>query len=288
MLVSEAIDRALSQNLQSDENMHAFDILAADITASATTMTVSGLKQYAPQTVIEVDSELIFTKEPESSTAIDLNERGFRESSPAAHTAGAKVWINPDFTRVSLLNVAAQIVSSLYGMGLYRILQSTSLTPSVTSPVALPTGAKEVLEVLVRSGSLHYERLRRGKDYEVFTAFDPPQLQMATGVGMAMTVNYKADFTTPTSESQDLGTYCGVPTSLEPHFPKAIAAVALEGKGVPRVMIEDIKSRLAAEGEQVGAALSVSQTLMQAFERQVLMERNRLMERTPLRLTYVR
>ena len=277
MLVSEVIDRSYSY-LYGDENLPAFDILDGTINASAMQMGTEGLQTYTPQTIVEIDSELILTKEAESSTTIDLNERGYRETTAASHTDGTKIYINPEFTRIGLFNAVVQVVTSLYGMGLFRLTQDTSLTPSVTSPIALPSGAKRVVEVFVRQGSLQWTRLQKGIHYEVLSAFSPPVLQLFTGVGYSLAVSYTSDFTTPTTEADNLDTL-GIPASLQHHFPKAVASVALEGKDIPSVVNEEVKNRLAAEGERVGLGMTVSQALWQAFERQVGRERAVLSER---------
>src|SRR5688572_22513523 len=85
-----------------------FDTLAATVTSSATSLTTNGLMSYIPQSLLEFDDssmEIALTKEAESTTTIDLNERGYMESTAAAHnTLGIKLWINPPFPKIVVFN----------------------------------------------------------------------------------------------------------------------------------------------------------------------------------------
>jgi len=277
--VGEVIDRTLSEFIYAGgANMPAFDTLAAQLTAGAATMTVSGLQTYFPQGVVEIGSELIFTKEAETTTTVDLNERGFLGTTDATHASGTKVWLDPPFYRITIFNAIKSIIGTLYPAIYKRVLDTTE-TVDTTNVVALASAAKRVLSLRFKHGTRWY-KLTPGKDYEVLQDASPIEVQFYGGVPSAATrIVYASDFTLPTSESDDLNSVCGVPVGLEPYFPMAVAGYLLQGKELPRVQIEEIRSLLAAQGVQVGAALNVGQLLLQTFRRNyVEQERMRLFE----------
>lgn len=289
MLVSEAINRTRAEYLFSGGNTPDFDTLNTTINSSVTQLVTNGLQTYlSAGTVIEIDSEAMLTKETETSTTIDIAERGHRGTTAASHTAGAIIWIDPPFFRDTIFDAIVSVVSSLYGMGLYKVTRTEALTPNVTSPIALPTGAREVLGVRGRTGSLQWSRpLQRYQDYDVISETSPAELQLYTYYP-TIAVSYKSDFTLPDTEARDLNTYCGVPASLEPFIPMAVAAQLLTGTEVPEVVANDIRSKLANEGIPIGSRLTVGQQLQQGWERAVARERVRLREMHPMRIETMR
>lgn len=289
MIVREAIERTYRRYLYAGgANEPAFDTLAAGIDDNDLTLTTNGLQDYIPQGIIEIGSEAIYTRESETSTAVDLATRGYRGTTAAAHAIGDIILIQPEWLRDDVLDAISEVIGSLFSLGLYRIVSTTALTPSTTGPVELPAGAKDVLSIVVRpNASSNWVPLRPGKDYEVLRVTDPPLLQMRTAHGWAMTLNYSTDFTKPTSEADDLTTVCGVPDTLVPHIPMAVAAILLRGRELPKVMIEEIRRQLG-QGVQSGTYITISEALEQKFEEYVTQERVRQFDRTPVRFEYVR
>lgn len=292
MLVSTAIEKTLNNYLYSGGvNRPSFDTLASGITSSALSLTTSGLENYiSGGTIIEFDDssmELALTKETESTTTVDLNERGYLETTAAAHTAGIKLWLDPKFPRQSIFDEISAVVGDLYPMGLYRAL-TTTVTWSGTSPIDLPATARDVLRVRTRTGSLQWDApLKKGIDYDVIQETTPRQIQLYTGFSSTVQVTYKADFVLPTAITDDLTDDCGVPETLAPYIPAAVAGALLVGKEVPRVQVDEIRRSLATDGISVGANLQVGQSLLGYFDRKVALERRRLLEQTPVRFERV-
>lgn len=291
--VATVIDQALSWLYPGGQGMPAFDILEGAITSGATSMTVEGLQTYLPQTVIEFDEyvnnlpkEQAVTREAESTTAIDLNERGYLNTTAAAHSDGIKVWIEPRFTNMAIFEAVQAVVASLYGMGLYRLVQDISLTYDSVNPVALPSGSKDLDSVVAVHANEPFQ-LREGRDYILLTTYDPPKFWFFGNYpqGSSLVVNVRKDFTVPTLVTDDLTTTCGVPASLVYHFPMAVAGYLLSREELPAVVNDEIRARAAAEGVQAGARRSIGEAMFNTFEQKwVQRELNNQIRRTPIRI----
>lgn len=291
MLVSEVLDRAYSEWLwPAGVDRPAFDILASAMTASSPgagqAFTVEGrLNRIPPDTVLEIGTELVLTKTV-SDTQITVAERGWLNSSAAAHSIGDQVRVDVKYPRITLLNHLASVIGMLMPWGLYQRKVDSTQTFSTRAVKTLPAGGKRILSVLVRSTGSNevYRTLRmEGRDWILHREFNPPKyhLRRGGGEGAEMHVVYTSDFGRPTAESDDLDTL-GVPDTLQPYLPLAVAGMALQGREIPRVQVEEIRRMLVTEGIQVGTALNVGQAMLNAFRlNYVLGERRRQVEADP-------
>lgn len=292
MLGSEVVDRTYSILYPGGVDRPSFDILAANIAdATATTFTVTGKQQFIPpDTMVEIDSELMLLSDFTSGTnTATVQDRGYLESTATTHTAGAKVWLDPDFPRIEVFNALRGIIGMLYGWGLYRRLVDTASTISVNAPIDLAATAKEVLSIRYQSGQRWYP-LQSGEDYEVYEDTGGAiEVQFFGGQqGAATRIVYAADFTQPTTEADDLDTL-GVPTTLQPFLPLAVAGHLLVGRESSRVQLDEVRRQLEAQNVQVGASMSVGQNLLDFFIRNyVSAEKRRLAKLDPARISYVR
>jgi hypothetical protein len=297
MLVSEAIDRTFSEWLEvAGANRSAYDILESDIDASITTVTVTSHHENIPDdAVLEIDSEVLLNQTTDHTVSpieLTINERGFRNTTPAAHTAGTKVYVAPDYFRKNVFNAIVSVIGNLYPT-IYAVAFDTSQSFTTRRSLELPAEAKDILSILVEKDLTTKPpyRLVAGKQWEPFREYEPPRLMLQHGgsEGDDMRIVYSRDFVLPTDESDDLTDDCLVSATLAPYIPMAAAGYLLQGKEIPRVQIEEIKRLLATEGVQVGAQLNIGQTLMQVFDRKyVLAERSRLLDRFPVGWEYVR
>lgn len=295
MLVSEAIDRAYSTWIfPGGASRPTFDKLASNLGGLSTDLTValSGRLSNVPRdSVLEIGSEQILVYSVSGST-VTAQERGYRETDVAAHTAGAIVYLDHPYPRKAMLNAVISVVASLYPMGLYVKATDVAQTFSTAAVKVLPTGGKRILGILVRetgTNERYRPPLRAGVDFLEYREFSPPKYQLRHGGAetAAMTVSYAKDFTAPVAESDDLTTL-GVPLGLQAHLPMAVAGYLLQGKDLPRVQIDEIRRALAAQGVQVGAALNVGQLLLRTFEdRYVVREIRRQSEEDPVSFEFV-
>lgn len=288
MLVSEIIERTYNEWLYpSGVDRPSYDVLSGTIDSSTLTIILEGRAGNVPDdSVVEIDNEQILVKEFATTTkTITAKERGWLETGAAAHTNGAIVWIDPTYTRKSIFNALVSIMGLFYPYGLYaRLVDTATVFSYVTPTKTLPAGGKKILKIAVRyiGTPEQWNQLVPGRDFIELLEFAPPKYMLRHGgaEGATMQVVYKSDFTLPTAETDDLSSLASpVPPTLQPYLPMAVAGYLLQGREVPRVVIDDIKRRLAAEGVQVGAALNVGTALLDRFvSRYLVAERDRLVE----------
>lgn len=288
MLVSDVIDRVFGEWFYpSGVNRPAFDILSTGIDNDDLTIMTEGRQESIPRdTVVEIDSELILVKD-RSGAQLTVAERGYLDTVAASHSSGAKVLVDPKYPRKIILNALASVIGLLYPWGLYA-RATTTLVVDTSIDQALPADAVRVLRV--RNVDLDHRKLMRGRDYLELDEYAPMKVRIRGGAGSGanLIIVYAKDFTRPAAEADNLTT-AGVPETLQPYLPMAVAGYLLQGQELPRVQVEEIRRMLASQGIQVGAALNIGQALLQQFRQTyVAAERARLMEKDPVQFEIVR
>jgi hypothetical protein len=290
VLVSEVIERAYNEFLYpGDVNRPTFDKLANVLDASSTTFSVTGRVQNIPRdTVLEIDSELMIV-DSVSGTSVTLHPtigRGYLETAAVGHDQFAPIYIDPTYSRKVMLNALISVIGNVYAHGAYSRKTTSALLFTTQGTVDLPTGAKKVLKVLAALGTsapLYYNQLRKGIDYLEFEEFEPPKLQLIRGgtEGGFMQIVYKAEYTLPTQETDNLSSLANpVPDTLQGYLPMAIAGYLLQGRDLSRVQIEEIKRALGSTGIQPGVSIQLANQLLNIFyARYVQPEADRLRER---------
>jgi hypothetical protein len=296
VLVSEVIDRTYNEWLYpAGIDRPAFDTvktLGALSGVGEGTFELDGRIANVPRdTVLEIGSELIQTSDVTGAAptvVVTTAGRGFLGSVAAAHVVGERAYLNPKYPRVSVFNAVVALVGRLHSLGLYARATDTTATFGATDVKELPAGGIELISVTVKSSSGYeqYRTLRPGYDYFELRQFTPPKYQLIRGAsnGAAMTVVYAKDFVAPTSESDDIVSDCLVSAQLAPYIPMWVAGYLLQGRDLPRVVVQEIRRMLAAQAGEMppGAAMNMGMGLMNAFERKyVLEERARQARKDP-------
>lgn len=268
----------------------AFDFQSGSITDSATSISTQGIQTYVPQTIVEWDDatmELAMLDTSESTSTLSPVERGWRQTTAAAHTSGTRLWLNPEFPKIDIFNAITSVIGQLYPLGLWRRATSATTSVSTSAAFALEATAKEVLSVSCLVDS-QYVRLRKGTDYEVLTDFDPIKMQFYSLPSSTVNIVYKKDFTLPTLLTDDLTSTCGVPATLAPYVPMAAAGYLLQGRDVPDVLVDRIMREVEPQNVPPGTRLNLGQALIKTFEqRYVGAEKRRQREMNPTRFRYV-
>lgn len=262
MLKSELINRCYSEFLYpAGANRPSFDLLDGAITAEATTLRLHGLQEFLPQGVIEIDSELILTKESEDSVDVDVAARAYGGTTAASHADNAKVYFSPEFPRQTVSDAIDNCIAQLNGMGLYA-RDTDSTTFSTNALYELPEGALEVLTIVDDESG---RELNSGRDFKEIRAFTPPKIRFVNGADGAITIAYTKEFVAPASEATDLTTTSLVPASLVPFIPMWVAGYLLQGRELTLLQVESVRQRLAVEGINAGSITSIARALMDLF-----------------------
>lgn len=292
MLLLEAVQRCYSEFLEpAGVDRPAFDFQSGSLTDSATSITTQGLTSYVPQTVIEWDDstmELAMLDTAETTATLSPVERGWRQTTAAAHSAGTRIWLNPDFYKIDVFNAIVSVIGQLYPLGLH--VSATSSTTSVSSGAAFALESaliKDVYSVSCLVDS-QYVRLKKGVDYDTLLDFSPIKMQFYSLPSSTVVIKVKKDFVLPTLLTDDLTTTCLVPSTLAPYIPMAAAGYLLQGRDIPAVLVEKIMREVEPDNVQPGTRLNLGQMLLKTFEqRYVGAERRRQREGSPHRFRYV-
>lgn len=256
----------------------SYDILDVQLNAASLSMvTKQRINTVPTSSILEVEYELMFTEAVQKDTpsagktTITLNERGVYETDDVVHTAGKKVILNPDYPKQTVLNAVKWISMMLLGWGLYKRNVDTTYEWDPSNFQALPADCLDVVALLVKNDVNNdmWSRREKGRHYVVYPEFVPPKVWTRAGgaAGQQVQLVYYSDFDLSTfSKDTELDTV-GIPKELQPHLAMAAAGYVLQGKELPRVVVEEVRRLLSAAGAQVpvGSVLNVGQALMQSF-----------------------
>jgi len=280
MLVSDVIDRTFNEWLTpAGIDRASFDTLLSGIDASTLSIPLTGRISNIPHdSILEIDSELILVSTVSGST-VTAQERGYLETDPATHASGSRVYVTPQYPRKVLFNALNTLLGDLWTQGVYVLASTSSYTYSKSAALSMPSGCKRIVSVLQSryTDQTRYKRFVKGRHYEVFPEFTPIKMQFLGGgvTDRAVLISYCKEVTAASSEADNLTTL-GVPSALQPHLTLGLAGYLLQSREIPRVQLEEIRTLLATQGVQVGAALNVGQSLYNQYLRYVLAEAQKL------------
>ena len=130
--------------------------LAEPITASASTFTLSGAvfadgSGIQPNSLIEIGTEIIFIQAIDRSTgAVTGALRGFKGSTPTAHSAGAGVEADPQFFRFDIITSINDTINNLYPS--VFAMKAITVTPQARQmEFDLPATTLQVVSVQYKS-----------------------------------------------------------------------------------------------------------------------------------------
>lgn len=293
LTAQDVLDRTRSEYLSSGgTKTEKWDVTDAAVDASQLTMSLAGRITVPADSVLEFDDgsmELVLNKSTDSNNDLTLQTRGYLESTAATHASGAKVVLDRVWPSQVLFNALQAVIGTLRGYGLYAVGYTSALTVNTLTPVALPAGATGVLSMYYQNGS-NWFPLAEGSGYRMFpnfTSATDTSVQFFSGFqGAALRVAYKTDYTLPDSLADDLDD-CDIPATLQPHLAMGVAAYVLQGRDVPLLDNDKVRSALANAGIQPGTRSGVARNLLNTFVGvHVLAERNRLVSANPVSIVY--
>lgn len=151
MLVSKIIDDTLNEVLLGTYRAH-YNVLDGDLTNNQTSLTllypIAGISE---NSYLEIEQELMFVVPGGvNASAKSLSVvRGARGTTPAAHSSGADVSINPRFPRNTILKTMQEEARS-WPTSLYQVSSfNTSISQTDTAvDVATQSGFTDVMRVI--------------------------------------------------------------------------------------------------------------------------------------------
>ena len=106
------------------------DTNTISLSASATSMTVTDSSIYSPRWIVQVDSELLYTKSIPSSTVVNVG-RGYQGTTAASHAVSSTLTIQPAFSDQEYLDALNEALDAAFPM-LYQRVQDESITAILT------------------------------------------------------------------------------------------------------------------------------------------------------------
>jgi hypothetical protein len=211
------IDRSLRQLLSG--TVEARNKLTTTLTSSGTSVVVTyPLEGLRSGQICEIDSELMYIWSADPATKTLEVERGFNNSTAAAHTAGAVITVNPRFPRAQVLEAINDELSDLTSPmhGLFQV-KTLNLDYNGSDPMVNLTAVTNIIDLL--TVSVRYQT----DDYPIARKIrlirDMPTDDFASGFALRfdqsvfpgrLRIVYKAAYTATAAEATDINSTCGV------------------------------------------------------------------------------
>jgi hypothetical protein len=211
------IDRTLRQLLSG--TVEARNKLTTTLTSVSTSVVVDyPLEGLRSGQVCEIDSELMYIWSTDVPTKTLTVQRGFNNSTAAAHTAGAVITDNPRFPRAQVLEAVNDELSDLSSPmhGLFQV-KTLNIDYNGSDAMINLTGVTSIIDLLtvsVRYMTDDYPIARK-----IRLVRDMPTDDFASGFALRfdqavfpgrLRVVYKAPYTATAAEATDINSTCGV------------------------------------------------------------------------------
>jgi hypothetical protein len=211
------IDRTLRQLLSG--TVEARNKLTTTLTSVSTSVVVDyPLEGLRSGQVCEIDSELMYIWSTDVPTKTLTVQRGFNNSTAAAHTAGAVITVNPRFPRAQVLEAINDELSDLSSPmhGLFQV-KTLNIDYNGSDAMINLTGVTSIIDLLtvsVRYMTDDYPIARK-----IRLVRDMPTDDFASGFALRfdqavfpgrLRVVYKAPYTATAAEATDINSTCGV------------------------------------------------------------------------------
>jgi hypothetical protein len=265
--------------------------LAASINDSATSVVLSyDLGGHRNGSVVELESELLYVWEANQATKTLTVERGYAGTTAASHSSGALTTLNPRFPRQQMLDALNAELDdySSTANGLFKVV-ATSLSYNGSDRQINLTSATSVIELIdVRLRYL-------ADDYPVIRGVrlqrDLPTSDFASGFALVfddavqagtLRVRYKTSFTRATSESSDVSSFCGLPSTCDDLLELGIIIRMTAGREVKRSFIESQGDTRRADEVPPGASRDSTANLLRLRRERIVAEAGRLKAQYPI------
>lgn len=265
--------------------------LATTVTSSDTSIVMSyDLNALRAGGVFELDAELIYIWAADAATKTLTVQRGYADTTAAAHTAGAIAILNPRFPQQQMLDALNQDIDDLSSPlnGLYRVV-SASVDYNGSDRQINLTGATSVIDLIdvrLRYLSSDYPvlrgvRLARGLPTSDFASGYAVTFDEQSMAG-TLTVRYKAPFTRAATTASDVQTLCLVPQTMEDILEMGVMARMLSVREVKRNFIESQGDTRRSDEVPAGSMSNSFTNISRLRRDRIIAEAARLARQYPL------
>ena len=265
--------------------------LATTVTSSDSSIVMSyDLNALRAGGVFELDAELIYIWAADAATKTLTVQRGYADTTAAAHTAGAIVILNPRFPQQQMLDALNQDIDDLSSPlnGLYRVVSASVDYNGSDRQINLTdaTSVIDLIDVRLRYLSSDYPvlrgvRLARGLPTSDFASGYAVTFDEQSMAG-TLTVRYKAPFTRAATTTSDVQTSCLVPQTMEDILEMGVMARMLSVREVKRNFIESQGDTRRSDEVPAGSMSNSFTNISRLRRDRIIAEAARLARQYPL------
>jgi hypothetical protein len=282
------IDRTLRQLLSG--TVEARNKLTTTLTSNGTSVVVDyPLEGLRSGQVCEIDSELMYIWATDVATKTLTVQRGFNNTTAAAHTAGAVITIKPRFPRAQILEAVndelSDLSSPMHGLFQVKTLNIDYNGSDAMIDLTNVTSIIDLLTVSVRYMTDDYPiarkiRLIRDLPTDDFPSGFALRFDQAVFPGRLRVV-YKAPYTAAATEATDINSGCGVQETVTDIVALGAQIRLMSPREVKRNFTESQGDTRRAEEVSMGAVANSITSLIRLRRDRIQAEAARLARAYP-------
>ena len=265
--------------------------LATTVDADDTTFVMSyDLAGLRAGVVFEIDAELVYIWEATSGNKTLTVERGYMGTTPAAHTEGALVILNPRFPKAQLLDALNQDIDDLSSPlnGLFRIISANVDYNGADRQIDL-TGATSIIDLLdvrLRYLDSDYPVIRKTRLQRDLPTSDFPSgyaiVFDESVMAGTLRVRYKAPFSRVSALADSLQSVAFVPITMEDILELGVMYRMLSTREVKRNFIESQGDTRRSDEVPPGAMRDSFSNILRLRRDRIIAEAAKLARQYPL------
>lgn len=265
--------------------------LAVTVDADDTTFVMSyDLAGLRAGVVFEIDAELVYIWEATSGNKTLTVERGYMGTTPAAHTVGALVILNPRFPKAQLLDALNQDIDDLSSPlnGLFRIISANVDYNGADRQIDL-TGATSIIDLLdvrLRYLDSDYPVIRKTRLQRDLPTSDFPSgfaiVFDESVMAGTLRVRYKAPFSRVSALADSLQSVAFVPITMEDILELGVMYRMLSTREVKRNFIESQGDTRRSDEVPPGAMRDSFSNVLRLRRDRIIAEAAKLARQYPL------
>ncbi len=265
------------------------DKLATTVTSGATDIALTYMPSgFRESTVFEIGSELCYVWAANTGTKTLTVERGYGGTTPAAHTAGDIVTLNPRFPRAHMLDAINNELDDLSaGTGIFAEVEVALTYNGASRQINLTsaTNVLNLLEVRYRNSATDWIRLPH-----TYLQRGLPTTDFASGFAVTFTeippngtlrAIYSKQFVHVTTETDNMQTVALLPATCEDIVEYGVAIQLMAGREIKRTFIEAQGETRRADEVPSGATNQSVSPLRAKYRDRIRAEGERLARRYP-------
>lgn len=276
----------------------AYSVLAADMSATDTTLTVSpDTVQSISRGLVEIDDELILAQKFDAGSGVvtvmaGLHGRGAEGTVAASHLSGSLITSDPKFPRVRIKEAVNDVLQSLYpSLCIFGTTEITNI--SVQYEYGMPADALDVWAVAnqtvgpsrVWMQGLTY-RFNPTADTSAFPTGKSIQLFDSVTPGMTMLIKYVKAPTALVNGNDDFAAVTGLPERCVDLVVWGACARLLPGYDAARLQMSSVEATERAPLVPPASATRTAQYYLAMHQQRLEEERLRMFNENPQTISY--